>query len=348
MIDTQLIKIGNKNLAMRTLISIFILTCFWGIQKSHAQIVPDSLVIKAISKSDGSNVYIRWVPLNYETFQQGNNHGYSIIRRTIAVNGTRLSLADQHNSTIYLDSLLLPLPEMDWEDMADTSDFAGVAAGAIHGEDFEVDSLSGSDVVKAYSQTTERQNRFGFGLFAADQSFDIAENMALGFIDSTAISGELYLYRIVPLGTDSLQYVRNGSTRAILDSVLTLPVPEAIVAFPGDRMVQISWSNEEIIGYYTGYIIERSADNGSVFSSVNDLPLVQTVQEGLESRQMHFLDSLPNNDDLFVYRVRGKSPFGDLGPPSDTVHVKGQPSPLNVYPKITNVLDDTLSGGNEH
>ncbi|MBU6341644.1 MAG: hypothetical protein KGS48_09145, partial [Bacteroidetes bacterium] len=42
----------------------------------------------------------------------------------------------------------------------------------------------------------EQQNRFSFGLFAAEQSYDVARAMGLGFIDYTAAANTQYVYML--------------------------------------------------------------------------------------------------------------------------------------------------------
>jgi len=248
-------------------------------------------------------------------------------------------------SRVLLDSQLLALPEADWETFADSNQFAGLAAAAIYGEGFEVQDINAqSGIIQAYNTNREQENRFGFSLFAADQSFEVAELMGLGYIDETVEPGKRYIYRLslneVP---DSVDFER-AIVGFSLEDTLALPKPSRIEAMPKDSAVLLAWSRDDLDRYYSSFNIERSEDNGLTYTRINGNPIIYTsADEQQDSPYLFYSDSLASNDIDYVYRIVGHTPFGFDGPPSDTAHVRGKVEPIGIVPKITSVQED-ISG----
>ncbi|MCB0583159.1 MAG: fibronectin type III domain-containing protein [Phaeodactylibacter sp.] len=299
--------------------------------------VPDSLSVRMLAHATGSSIILRWAPLDYETWEWGNQHGYRLERVTIRQNGAYLTYSEQEQSFVVLDSTLAPLPEAAWQPLADADDLAGLAAGAIHGQGFMVDTLSTEGLVEAYNVNQERDNRFGFSLFAADQSYTVAEAMGLAYTDAGVAPGAIYVYRVRPNNVPAGTVLEKGRVSAGTDETEAFPQPNGLTAFPGDRQVRLSWERTGSGEFYTSFIVERSDDGGASFQQVNDKPVIYTTSTGPESNYLFFQDSLPANGQLYVYRVRGHSPFGLPGPASDTVHVVGKPRPVDYTPVIVSM-----------
>jgi len=82
-----------------------------------------------------------------------------------------------------------------------------------------------------------------------------------------------------------------------------------------------------------------SGNNGPLtWEKVNELPYVYAESEGINSDIVMYLDSIPDNETTYAYRVCGKTPYGILSPPSDTVHVKGMPGRLDLVLKIDTTI----------
>ena len=298
----------------------------------------DTLAVYLNSAAIGDSIVLRWAPANYKSWNWGIEHGYRLERTTVMVNDTNMTALERYQSLVILDSLLLPLPEADWELMADADDMAGVGASAIHGEGFLVDSISTpGDFATAYNINQEEENRYNFGLFAADQSIEIARAMGLAYVDHTVASNKRYLYRVLFNSDTITPLMQEGVMLIGLTDALVLPPPLELQCFPADSAAHIRWSTKDQKAYYTSYQIECSHDGGNTFSIVNDRPTIYTGLPGTETDNAYYSDTLANNITTYVYRVRGRSPFGILGPPSDTIHVKGRPDPIAAHPSIYEV-----------
>ena len=233
----------------------------------------------------------------------------------------------------------MPAPESEWEPFVQISPQAGIAAAALYGEDFIVEDLSQpGDIFQAYNVTQKKQNRFGFGLFAADQSFPVAKAMGLAFDDASAIAGISYIYRLKFNGVPDTVHVGRAIRIAGLSDTLSLPKPEELIGTGGDHRVSIQWSFLGMEQHYSSFDVERSQD-GINFDKVNTTPIVFTAPVDDSPLVVSFQDSLSSNDQVYIYRVKGYSPFGLYGPVSDTIHVKGKPKPLPYRPFINQVWE---------
>lgn len=303
--------------------------------------VPADLAIKLSTASDGSRVLLRWAPLNYNSWDWARQHGYRLERKLFVQSDT-IVLGQPF---VVLDSTLAPLPEPDWAPLADDSEAAGLAASALYSPDFSITGLpADSDIFQAFNLVREKDNRFGFSLFAADQSFEVAKAMGIAYTDSTAEAGKAYLYRVrfneLPEGSTMGRAVTDGR----LSDTLDLPPPAGVFAQPADGQARIEWSWQGMEPYYSSFKVERSDDGGATFAKVNLSPIVYTAQPGTSPLPvLLFQDSLPDNGPLYIYRVIGHSPFGLDGPPSDTVHVRGKPDPMGIRPFVHKVQE--ISGG---
>ena len=271
-------------------------------------------------------------------WQWGIEHGYRLERRMVDSAGVDLPIDSIINSKIVIDSMLLPLPESAWEPLSDSSDMAGVAAGMIYGDSLDIISYDQAGFMDVINQNSERKNRHGFALFAADNDFETAEAMGVGYIDNTVLTGRRYVYTVTLNGVPANTKLLKGTASINTDTSQALPTPQNMTAIAGDSTVLLTWSKDALGDHYTSYCVEVSYDNGVSFQPAHDLPLVFAGDEQAATNVM-FQDSLPANGVTYIYRVKGKSPFGVLGPVSDTIHVVGRPGPLGVNPGIQTVQE---------
>jgi len=299
----------------------------------------DTLSVKVIALSIGDSIIVRWAPTDYKSWSYGITHGFKLERYTNISNGVILPLLDRHNSKVVLGELFLPLPEADWESLANQNELAGVAAGAIHGEGFLVDNLTETDVMTAYNVNRENETRFGFSLLAADQSLEIALAMGLGFVDDSVISGDEYSYKVTFIENGSDNSYEKGRVTISAGSEEGLEPPAKPKGIGGDLMAHLTWEKNQQQELYSSYYVEKSTDNGLTFSRVNDYPLISTGSDEADSDHVSFADSLEQNGVTYVYRIMGSTTFGILGSPSDTVHVIGKAAPIPVHPNIVEVVE---------
>ena len=115
-------------------------------------------------------------------------------------------------------------------------------------------------------------------------------------------------------------------TRIHTDSNLSLPALSITDSRGGDHVAELTWTLDVPAEEYVYFDIERADVSQSPldWQKVNDLPYIYMKDSKLkELNSVTYVDDLPDNITTFAYRVCGKSPYGILSPPSDTVHVKG-------------------------
>ena len=296
--------------------------------------------MKLLVRPTADSIMLRWGPTTYSLWRLGNKYGYKITRTTLLKDGKYL---DMPKAKFLNSNALKPYPLDKWEKLSDTDNYAGVAAQAIYGDDFDVETNNDDpSMIDIINRASVQESRFGFALFSADQSIKVAEYSGLYYADKDVIKGEKYLYRVFPAFVPTGMQVDTAYVFTGVDEYMPLPAPINVSAEAGDKMVTISWDKKYQESFYNSYWVEKSTDNGLNYSKVNDLPLVNTTPDGYDESDFGFLiDSLVNNNQKYLYRVIGISIFGELSPPSKPVEIKGK----NIISSVPLVhLSETTDG----
>ncbi len=314
--------------------------CFFCLQpvKSQGQASGRELGIYMISRACKDSIMLRWAPKNYESWQLGNKSGYMIKRYTVFKNGT--SYKDK-NPLLLTRQPLKPISVDKWELMSEHNDYAGIAAQSIYGESFDVEAENESPVVSIFNKATEQQNRFSFAMFSADYSAEVARGMGLMYSDKDIQTGEKYLYIVYFGGADTLSF-DTAFTYTGTDEIIPLNKPLITEAISQDKFITLQWMSEKGRFGYTSFEVERSDDNGKTFQTRNSSPLINTSEEPIDETLHFFMDSVPQNNVEYIYRVRGVNPFGEKGPYSDTISARGNEG-VKTIPRI--VKHESLENG---
>ena len=318
--------------AVRWLFALLFLAI--GMKTSDAQsFTPEKLEVIASAISDGTDITIRWQPLDYTTLKWGQEHGYRLERLRIDSNATS-------GSQIVVDSNITLLPEPQWQPLRNSIDMAEVAYTLIFKDSLGIEFMGTPDFLTVLETRSARESLVAFLSIATDRELDVAIAAGHAFIDSTAEAGADYLYFVTPNNVPTATTVVKGKVEVSTDSVYSPPVVTGVNVQSGDSLVVVGWyGNPEV---YSSYLIERSSDNGVTWEQANESPYMAQTEEG--NTYMSFVDSLSDNSSTFVYRVKGCSPFGSVGPNSDTVHVVGTPGPIkDVFPNLIDV-EELASG----
>lgn len=293
--------------------------CLLAQKKSASQ--PGQIAVMARASQD--SIMLRWAPVNYQLWKHANQYGYIITRYTVMRDNHLLPV---QTAQVMTPQPIRPLPLPAWEAVAQKSEkWGSIAAQALYGEKFEVTAGGGNskgDVMAMYNQSQEQESRYGFALFSADQSYDVAKAAGLGWVDHTTKANEKYLYRIymavIPVGIKAdTGFIYTGAADA-----QALPAPRELKVESLETGAMISWNKKIFDHIYNAWLLERSSDNGKTFTSVSKEPLINT-QEGLTDKTNSFyrLDTGLIPEKTYIYRVKGLTAFGETGPASDTIMV---------------------------
>ncbi|MBK7937989.1 MAG: hypothetical protein IPJ82_13250 [Lewinellaceae bacterium] len=329
-----------QNLLVSGLLTGFCFTtlCPAGAQTANPNVL--GIAAKAVYTSD-NKILVRWTPINHKTWEWGRDSGYNLVQITLEDNNGPLSSADQ--SASILQVAFAPKNQSQWEAAMLLDSAVGVAAGACFGEDFTVSGPASGGIVTAHNLESEKDNRFGLSLFAADVSTLAAEMQNLLYRDETVSAGYRYAYIIRPGGLTAAHPLKPGRATISASDPYTMPEPAGFSASPGDSIVSLVWDQSAGAEHYASYDVWRSKNNGP-YEKVNKEPVLPASQpDGKDEKQLLFYARIENNTDSFRFKVCGHSPFGFDGPFSPIQTVKGVASALKATVRVLKA-DELASG----
>ncbi|KAB5491579.1 fibronectin type III domain-containing protein [Flagellimonas hadalis] len=276
-------------------------------------------------RQDGK-IMLRWAVTTPLAWRKLNEHGYELKRYTITRNNTTLAQPVEKSIGVFR-----PRPLEEWMPFVEQNDNAAVMAQSLYGESFDVE---GMDQLSTFVNLAEEQEqRFTWGLYAADQNYEVAQMAGLAYVDMEVYPNEKYLYKITSMVPEDVLEIQEGGVFTGLQDYEDLPKPLdlAVVFFDGKSM--LSWNYAIHNQVYNSYFVERS-ENGIDFQRLNDLPLTTlNNSEKTDPLRMFYTDSITNGK-TYHYRIRGKTPFGEVSPVSEVVSGSGEKQ-LAYVPHIT-------------
>lgn len=283
-----------------------------------------------------NQAYIRWAPASIESFNFYKDKRFRLTRELVKLNGAYVGDSAQLASLVVLGDSIRPLPEASWEPLANQSDLHAVAAGALYGTSFTLDSIHQDNYAAMYSLNSEKELRFNLSLFAADQSMDVAQKMGLAYVDQNLLPNAEYGYTL-ELVNSSYEIkkfiVLNTAEPAVF------PAFDTLFSYTQGTQAALTWfmKSSQNLSQYSSFVVERSDNQGATFQVINPRPLMMT--ESTNGQPDYFyIDSLPGCTQDYVYRIAGKTYFGVQGPYSDTLHVRCKPLAIDDRPTIDSVV----------
>lgn len=294
------------------------------------------------SKYSENSIWLRWAPTTPIAWEKANANGWWVERVLIPS-------STEPGDTAYIlltDNPIKPLPLDYWEHPSDTSDTAAIAAQVLYGETLDITSTSSAAAL--IDKNRELESRFAFALTAAEQDFSVAQMMGLGIIDRNLLPNRTYIYRVYASISDSLFVADTAGVVVNLSEEYELPRVFDVKAHARDTSIMLEWPAGYHWGIYSTYRVEKSIE-GSPFRAVNDLPLANMFASGQSDFNHFFTDQHPTDGQTLYYRVRGITPFGDVGPPSDSVKVTVPLLfPLPSRLEYTEIVEGSIAVGWEY
>lgn len=283
--------------------------------------------VQVLARPSADSIVLRWAPVESGFWFSANKHGYNIERYTLIRDGKPLA---QPEKKIITSTPLKPYDEQQWISIVNNNKYAAIAAQALLGESFELD-MKQSGTAEIVSKVTQNEQRFSIALFCADISVSTAKALALYYVDKEVKKNEKYLYRVI---SNHKSGAIMGSVYVSPDEEYKLPEPLKFSAEAKGGLVNLKWNQSYHKRIYTSYIVERSED-GKNFKPVSEDPVSTLTPEGKEETQFQYSsDSLSDISKQYHYRVKGLTPFGESGPPSEVKTVKGK-NEMPALPYIT-------------
>lgn len=285
--------------------------------------------VQVIARPSEDSVVLRWAPIKSNIWMTGNVQGYFIERYTLVRDGKALAQPEKH---VLTEKPIRPLEEELWMPIVNTSKYVAIAAQALLGETFEMNMEKGGafDIVNKVKET---EQRFSIALLCADLVPQAAKALGLYYADKTIVKGERYLYRIILNDNSKIQ----GSVFADTEENTPLPQPVDFSLELQGSAVVLTWDQSYHKRIYTAYYVERS-DNGVNFTALSEDPIVTLSTAANEVKFQYASDTLPDMEKEYYYRIRGISPFGEMGPPSEVRTIRAKPV-ITTIPNITSALN---------
>ncbi|NDV70449.1 hypothetical protein D0T66_16230, partial [Dysgonomonas sp. 25] len=216
----------------------------------------DTIRVSVKANVAKDKIQLRWAVNSPSAWYYTNKHGITIERYTL-MRGE--GILDTPEKVVLTPSPLKPHPLDDWQHIAQKDNYAAIIAQALYGDDFEV-SGGEKDISQIIALSQEQEQRYAMSMFAAEMSYEAALFAGWGFEDKTAVQGERYLYRIIPVSPDTQKTVEMGSAYVGLDDYRELPRPLELDAIWGNGSVMVTWNSRLLEQYYTAYHLEKSED----------------------------------------------------------------------------------------
>lgn len=265
--------------------------------------------IGLVARAQSDKILLRWTPDSSTLWQQANQYGYYVLRRTVARNGVALT----GTASVTLNAggaALKPLLSTDpfW---------TAVTVDSVYRRSMR-DLLYATNPAQPPVDTVDSVNpqaadlpfyRYVNALITADQSFTTAVAAGLGFVDLTALSNERYEYQITTaIPTGVMATTSQMTTVGLADYRPLVPVDKPTVRF-GTQTATVSWKADTVATGYNTYWIERST-NGTTFTARNKQAFLVA---GQDINAFFYQDSMPKGRRTYYYRLQGKTIFDEVG-----------------------------------
>jgi hypothetical protein len=288
---------------------------------------------KVIAKYTSEGIKLRWAPVNEEFWRSYNKGGFIIQRYSYDT----LGFTDK--DLVQISDTIRPWSFNKCKDyLTKTKDEPYVAVVAQN-----LYSKTPKESYKEWTDyTDDLQNRYAFTLLAAEYSPKAAEAAALGCTDNDVKKDRFYHYRVIGI-RDSINsldtfdvYLQTFEMEELMTPVLEEPFSE-------DKLMGFSWNRLAHSKFYTGYFIERSED-GKTFTVLNKTPYINAISNTLpqDDRWIKWNDKNIINYKKYYYRIKGITPYGEVGPPSNILILQGLDKTPPVAPN--NVKAEHLGG----
>ncbi len=284
---------------------IYLLTFIFASQLSIAQSESDIFII---TEFDNNTVKLRWMPTSYTLWQEGIQYGYRI---------ERIENASQIKITLIEN--FKPISAVDFDVQFPNNNAAKSAKMMLYDMSINTAPAQVNNLKDVVEVQEQNEGRYLFAMVAAENDYEVAKAMALGIEDDQIDANLTYTYIITIDDEDIMSSIQpgygipdfTGSTLEAVGSLLT-NIDEDVAV--------LSWDVQEFERVYSTWNIERSLD-GVNYQKINETPFMHGYTKDAYEYIASYQDPLGDCDGKIYYRVQGITPFGSLGPYSNTTDV---------------------------
>ena len=275
-------------------------------------------MIRVLPRAKGDSVLLRWAPSEFAPWAFSNQWGYNLYRM------------DHKGNIDTLATALRPMPlDKMRQNFASNDSLAGAAAQLLYRQGTALDSVAatGSDgLIGVYE---EQQTRYAYAMLLAELRPDIAEAMALRFVDRNVKKGETYKYVVGSAVPDS--FLRIATVPVMVKNV-PYKAPRynpTITDSLGLNGIVLYWPNSRL---YSTHDIERR-HNGGEWVKLNNKPFITLSANEAAAPQYNMFEDKGMQVGTYEYRLRGYDTFGDASNYSE-IHKIVMPDLLAPTPPL--------------
>lgn len=260
--------------------------------------VEDIYPIYVLARPKGDRVLLRWAPSEFAPWYLANKHGYVLLRICEGVVDT-------------LENCLLPATLDDLMQRYEPTDsLAGAAAQMLHGTGTDINEAMARDGAQAIVDVyEEQQTRFAYAMLLAEIRPDLARDMALMYVDSTAVRGKDYSYVITTNVPDTVMlystYPANVHNEPQDPPHFETNITDSIGN--DGRSIRIFWP---INPTFTTYDIECRY-NGGEWEKLNENPFITLITFESEETATNIFQHTNLEVGTYEFRICGYDSFGD-------------------------------------
>ncbi len=251
----------------------------------------------AIAKAYGDSIVLRWAPNTPRLWSDANKNGY-VIERVV-----REGAGDGGEQFF---GPIKPWPEEQITAAIEHDSMAMMAASNLYSKE-----TGGAQTYDDKAALFE--NRWGFSLFAAEQSDLAGDILGLRYVDREVVPGNTYIYFVTTEGVD----IYNSGFVEIVNEYVADPPPIEFTVLPGDQVLHLTWEKSQNESLFSAYELERSEDGGSTWQKRTNKPLVFVENDQVPLTEFVFSDSVETNYKEYQYRLYGYNSFGDMSRPAE-------------------------------
>ena len=256
--------------------------------------------VKVLARPKGDRVLLRWAPDEFAPWYLANKYGYNILR---------MNLDEGVVDTIKKNLLPMSLEQMKLS-FEPTDSLAAAAAQMLYGKGSKLNEAIGGSGADGIMQVyEEQQTRFAYAMLLSEIRPDIAEAMALMYVDKTAEKGERYMYIV----TTNIPKEEANMTYQGVDVKNVLEKPAKFEPLITDSLgtdglsMRIFWPMEPA---YTVYDIECRY-NGGEWKKLNERPFMTLMTYEDESVGQNIYEYAGVQPGTYEFRICGYDSFGE-------------------------------------
>lgn len=289
--------------------------------------------LESMARAKGDKgVILRWAPPEYAPWVFINEWGYRVLRQHYAADGS-----------LQTDTLKAHFRPMPLEDMQKhfqpTDSLAGAAAQLLYGKEDPDAQYPGKHDKSIMEQIEDQQTKFAYAMLLSEIRPDLAEAMALRYVDRTAKAGQRYEYIITTEMPDSIMRITTSPVEVV-------NIAEPMPIFQGEvtdsigsdgRSILVRWP---LTPLFSTFDIERSDDGGSSWRKLNEHPFLTLQTSDEQAMTHHLFNDAGLAPGRYQYRVRGYDTFGEASAYSKVHEVELPDLVPPVAPVISRFVTD--------